>query len=201
MLSQRASNASSGAPARSNASAARRQHSTSWVRCEASRARRAAAAYAAPASRHSAAPAQCGAMLSGSAWRASRCAAIRRCSSRAIGSGTDLRVASKIEVVREGAVAQDLRRLELAPRLGDVERMRLEHRGGELGAEVGPRERGDACQAQRLARQLRQAPLDERADADRLRQPGALGRASPPGPRAGGPSGSRARTSSCRRCA
>ena len=78
------------------------------------------------------------------------------------------------EIVRERAVAQDLRRLELAPRLGDVERMRLEHRRGELGAELGSGERGDARQAQRLARQLRQAPFDERADADRLRQPRAV---------------------------
>ena len=64
-------------------------------------------------------------------WRASRCAAMRRCSSRAIGSGTDLLRRLEDQVVREGAVAQDLRRLELAPGLGDVERMRLEHGGGE----------------------------------------------------------------------
>ena len=44
MLSQRASNAASAAPAWSKASAARRQHSTSWLRCDAPWARRAAAA-------------------------------------------------------------------------------------------------------------------------------------------------------------
>ena len=77
------------------------------------------------------------------------------------------------QVVGEAAVAQHLRRLQLAPGLGDVERMRLEHRDRELGAELRAGQRGDASQAQRLARQLAEPALDQCADRHRLRQAAA----------------------------
>ena len=82
------------------------------------------------------------------------------------------RLAGRLEdqVVRERAVADHLRRLELAPGLGEVERVALEHRRSELGSEVGAGERSDAREAQRVARQLAEAPLDQRPDAHRLRQ-------------------------------
>jgi hypothetical protein len=46
---------------------------------------------------------------------------------------------------------------------------------GELGREIGARERGDASESQRLARQLGQAPFDQGADVHRLRQRGDAG--------------------------
>ena len=112
-------------------------------------------------------------MLSGSAARAARCSGDPPV--QQLGDRQRHRGARGLEdqVVGEGAVAQHLRRLELAPGLGDVERMRLEHRHRELGAELRAGQRGDAGQAQRLARQLAEPALDQRADRHRLRQAAA----------------------------
>ena len=74
------------------------------------------------------------------------------------------------EVVREGAVADHLRRFEFTPGLGDVQRVRIQHRGGQLGAEAGAGQGRHARQLQRCRRQLRQAALDQCADGARLRQ-------------------------------
>ncbi len=74
------------------------------------------------------------------------------------------RCAGRLEdqVMREGPVADDLGGLEFAPGLGNVQRMRLEHRRRQLGAEVRAGQRGHPRQAQRRARELRQPPLDQR---------------------------------------
>jgi hypothetical protein len=76
------------------------------------------------------------------------------------------------QVVRERAVADDVGGLELAPRLGDVERVQLEHRRRQLGREARAGERGGAGELERRRRQLQEAPLDEGGDRRRLRQRG-----------------------------
>ena len=74
------------------------------------------------------------------------------------------------QVVRKGAAAQHLRRFELAPRFGDVERVRIEHGGGQLGIEAGAGQRRDPGQLQGGCRQLCQPSLDQRPHGRRLRQ-------------------------------
>ena len=75
------------------------------------------------------------------------------------------------QVVREAAVAQQLRLLQLAPGIDDVERVHLEHARGDVGIEVAAGDRGHAHQAQRRLRQPRQAALDQRAQRGRHGQP------------------------------
>ena len=112
------------------------------------------------------------------------------------------------QVVREGAVAQHLRRLELGARVGEVERAHAEHVRGELDREVGRRDRRAARQPDGVGRQAPDAPLDHRVQAARDRQPrrqrtiaGAPRRHRPRRHRRerARPSASRAGTADCRR--
>ncbi len=74
------------------------------------------------------------------------------------------------EVVREAAVAHDLRAFELAPRIGEVERVHAEHRRGELDVEVAVGDRREAREAQRGRRQALQPALDQLGERRRRRQ-------------------------------
>ena len=80
------------------------------------------------------------------------------------------------QVVREGFARQHLRRLQLGPGVDQRQRRLLQHGFGQLDAEVDTSDRRHPRQRQRRRRQGLQPPLDQRADAGRLRQP-AVGHA------------------------
>ena len=84
------------------------------------------------------------------------------------------------QVVRESVLAKDLRHIKLMPGLGQVQRVQRKHRGGELGAEAGTRQRGHACELQRGRRKLRQAALHQRGHGAGLGQAPASARAAIP---------------------
>ena len=65
------------------------------------------------------------------------------------------------QIVREAAVAQHLRRFELAPGARELQGRLRQHALGELDAEVERRDRRQPRQGQGHRRKLRQAPLDE----------------------------------------
>jgi hypothetical protein len=82
------------------------------------------------------------------------------------------------EVVRERAVADHVRRLELAPGLGEVEHVQVQHRAGQLGRELAAEQRGGTRELERRRREAREAAFDQRPDGRRLRQAGGVAAAS-----------------------
>ena len=78
------------------------------------------------------------------------------------------------QVVRKRTLADDLGRLQFTPGLGQVQRVHLQHRRGQLGTEIGAGQGGRARQPQRWGRQLGQAALHQRGHIQRLRQAAAL---------------------------
>ena len=76
------------------------------------------------------------------------------------------------QVVRERALAQNLRGVELAPGVAQVDRAQAEHVRGELGAEVGAGDRGAAGQLHRHRREPADALLDQVGDVRGGRQAG-----------------------------
>ena len=74
------------------------------------------------------------------------------------------------QVVGERVLAQDLRLLELAPRVGERQGAGREHLLGKLDREVDAGDRGDARKRDRRRGELPEAALDQVANARRSRQ-------------------------------
>ena len=89
------------------------------------------------------------------------------------------------EVVGERAVAHHLGLLQREPCVGQVEHVGLQHCRRQFGREVCPGQRGHACEAQSVWRQVRQSPLQQRADVRRRGQCGRRARGLPRRDRAG----------------